>query len=453
MLQTRRLDRRTTLKRGSLTARFRHVRTLFDRRVQGSLFLLPLTVIVICAGAAVLVLILEKSASEPGIPFLLATTVSGGRVIVTAVAGATITVAAIVFSITALSTQMAANQYSPRALRGFFEDPFQQVVLGLVVGTFIYSLLVLGGLAAAADSATDPARSVSVTLDIVLGVLSVIGIVAYLDHSLRRVQIDAVVQRIAGAALEAVRREHRETGNAKPSIEGTGTPHGEPLTVVADRSGWILRIEARALSVALPENSMARVGVRLGEAVSAGDRLVTIWPSPGEDSRLTRRVRRSIKAGKERSVATNPAFGIRQLVDIALKALSPGVNDPTTAVDVIHHLKVPVREILVSEPPTRVFSGPRGQRVILAETPSRSDHVHAAFSEIRLASTGQPSVLKALIEVLGDLMSELEAADLTGRVDAVAEELSLTVEAARHSGLPREDVARVLRSVGDENGE
>jgi uncharacterized membrane protein len=163
-------------------------------------------------------------------------------------------------------------------------------------------------------------------------------------------------------------------------------------------------------------------------------------------------VRRSIRSGKERSVATNPAFGIRQLVDIALKALSPGVNDPTTAVDVIHHLKVPVREILVSEPPTRVFGGPRGQRVILAETPSRSDHVHAAFSEIRLASTGQPSVIRALIEVLGDLRTELEAAELTGRVDAVAEELSLTIEAARHSRLPKEDIARVLRSV-DEAGE
>jgi uncharacterized membrane protein len=427
------------------------VKGLFRRSVRGNLFLIPLAVIALCAVAAVLVLVFEARTAEPGLPFLLATTVSGGRVIVTAVAGATITVAAIVFSITALSTQMAANQYSPRALRGFFEDPFQQVVLGLVVGTFIYSLLVLGGLGAALEGSTDAARSVSVTLDLVLGVLSVIGIVAYLDHSLRRVQIDAVVQRIAGAALEAVRREHREVGDTKPSLEGAGTPHGEPLTVAADRSGWILHIEARALAGALPANSVARVGVRLGEAVSVGDRLVTIWPSPGDDSRLARRVRRSIRAGRERSVATNPAFGIRLLVDIALKALSPGVNDPTTAVDVIHHLKVPVREILLSDPPTRVFSGPKGQRVFLAETPSRSDHVHAAFSEIRITSAGQPFVLKALIEVLGDLIDELDAADLTGREDAVAEELALTIEAARTSHMPREDIARVLRSVGGLN--
>jgi len=420
---------------------------LFGRRVQGSLFLLPLTVIGVCSAAAVLVLLLESRAVEPGLPFLLATTVSGGRVIVTTVAGATITVAAIVFSITALSTQMAANQYSPRALRGFFEDPFQQVVLGLVVGTFIYSLLVLGGLGAVMDDGADPARSASVTLAIVLGVASVIGIVAYLDHSLRRVQIDAVVQRIAGAALEAVRREHRETGDAKPSPEGAATPHGEPLKVVGDRSGWILHIDARTLAAALPENSMARVGVRLGEPVSVGDRLVTIWPDPDGDARLVRKVRRSIRAGRERSVANNPAFGIRLLVDIALKALSPGVNDPTTAVDVIHHLKVPIREILISEPPTRVFSGPKGQRVFLAETPSRSDFVHGAFSEIRLESSGQPFVLKALIEVLGDLVDELDAAGLTGRVDALKEEVALTVEAAKNSGMPQQDTARVLRSV------
>jgi uncharacterized membrane protein len=418
---------------------------LFGRRIRGSLFLLPLSVIAICAVAALLVLVFEGT--ETRFPFLLSTTVAGGRVIVTTVAGATITVAAIVFSITALSTQMAANQYSPRALRGFFEDPFQQVVLGLVVGTFIYSLIVLGGLGAVVDDGANPARSVSVTLAIALGVVSVIGIVLYLDHSLRRVQIDAVVQRIAGAALDAVRREHREVGNSKQSLEGTATPHGDPLTIVADRSGWILHIEARELASRLPPDAVARVGVRLGEAVSVGDRLVTIWPSPGDDARLARRVRRSIRAGKERSVGTNPAFGIRLLVDIALKALSPGVNDPTTAVDVIHHLKVPIREILISEHPTRVFSGPAGQRVFLAETPSRSDYVHGAFSEIRLAASGQPFVLQALMEVLGDLVDELEAADLTGREDALAEELTLTVDEAKNSGMPEQDVARVLRSA------
>jgi uncharacterized membrane protein len=418
------------------------------QRARESLFFAPLLVIAICAVLAGVAVVIDRQASESldGLPFLLSATVSGGRAVVTTVAGATITVAAIVFSIAALSTQMASNQYSPRALRGFLEDPFQQVVLGLVVGTFAYSLLVLGGLGDLLDDPADAAPSVSVTLAVALGVLSVIGIVAYLDHSLRRVQIDAVVQRIARAALDAARREHRQVQGERPPTEFPRTPSGESATVASDRSGWILRIDARRLAETLPPDSVARVGVRVGGAVSVGDRVVTIWPDPGNDARLARAVRRCFKTGRVRSVETSPAFGIRVLVDIALRALSPGVNDPTTAVDVVHHLKVPVREILVSAPPVRVFSGPAGQRVFLAESPSRSDYVHRAFAEIRLAAASQPYVLEALLEVLGDLITDLEDEELTGRTDALVEEYGLTVQSAENADMPQQDVDRVLRA-------
>ena len=111
-------------------------------------------------------------------PIVLGTTVGGGRAIATTVAGATITVAAIVFSITALSTQMASSQYSPRAMGGFFEDPLQQTIIGLVVGTFTYSLLILGSMGhAIVDAEATP--SVSVSFAVLLGVSSAIGIVAY----------------------------------------------------------------------------------------------------------------------------------------------------------------------------------------------------------------------------------------------------------------------------------
>jgi uncharacterized membrane protein len=419
------------------------------QRARESLFFAPLVVIALCSVLAFVALIFDESSSLEGVPLLLSATVSGGRVVVTTVAGATITVAAIVFSVTALSTQMAANQYSPRVLRGFLEDPFQQLVLGFVVGTFTYSLIVLGGLSDVFDDPAHPTPSVSVTLAAVLGVLSVIAIVAYLDHSLRRMQIDAVVQRIARAALAAVRREHRQVQDERPPTEFPGTPSGQPATVTSNRSGWIIEIDAKLLARTLPPDAVARVGVRLGEAVSAGDRVVAIWPDPGENGGLTRRVRRCIRTGRVRSIETSPEFGIRQLVDIALRALSPGVNDPTTAVDVIYHLKVPIREILVSAQPVRVFSGPAGQRVFLAESPSRSDYVHGAFSEIRLAADDQPYVLQALIEVLGDLITELEAEELAGRVDALVEEYQLTTQAAEHADMPQQDIDRVLRAADD----
>ncbi len=413
-------------------------------RIRESLFFIPAVVIVVCAGAAGVTLFVDSNADEmvDGIPLVLSVTVAGGRGIATTVAGATITVAAIVFSIMALTSQMAASQYSPRAMGSFFEDPIQQTIIGLVVGTFTYSLLILAGLSDVLTT-DDAVPSLSVTVDIVLGVASAIGIVAYIDHSLRRMQIDSVVRRITGATLDAIRREHEHIED-RNNLGHSGQPTGEPLTIASDRSGWIVAIDTKRLLEALPARTTARVNVRLGEAVAVGDQVITVWPDPGIN--ISRRLLRSMRTAPKRSLTGDPSFGIRQLVDISLRALSPGINDPSTAVDVIHHLKTPVREVLLLPAPVRVINGPDDRRVFLADTPSRSDYVHAAFSEIRLASRGQPHVLLALIEVLEDLATELRGMDLEGRLGAVEEELRLTVEAVEQSDLPEPDRGRVLQS-------
>lgn len=416
------------------------------QRVRESLFFVPLLIMALCIGIAASAIYVDSewvNALEEA-PYLLSSTVAGGRSIATTVAGATITVAAIVFSITALSSQIAANQYSPRAVRGFFEDSFQQLIIGLIVGTFTYSLLILGALSTSLAGTVEPAPSVSVTVAIILGVASAIGILAYIDHSLRRFQIDAVVRRIASKTLEAIEHQHREQPHT-PMETASQQPSKPSGVVTATKSGWIQRINPRILIRDLPPDSVVKVGVRLGEPVSSGDILATVWPDPSESPAVVRAVRKAVLTARDRSLEDDPGFGIRQLTDIALKALSPGINDPTTAVDVIHHLKVPIRAILQSDPPVRIYNGSQGQRVFLAETMSRSDFVHYAFAEIRLAAGSQPSVLGALIEVLTDLTTELEGANLTGRLGALNEEIRLTEAAAKNSGLPEEDLVRLLR--------
>lgn len=419
-------------------------------RIKENLVTIPVFVVLASVGAAFGALYLDArfADSMDGWRFVLGTTVTGGRAMLTTVAGATITVAAIVFSITALSTQMAASQYSPRALGGFFEDPFQQAVIGLVIGTFLYSLIVLASLSSAIiDGGAVATPSISVTLALVLGVLSAVGIVWYINRSLHRMQIDTVVRRIAADSLRAI-DHYLESGDPDVPVEVSGgpPPDGPPSIVRAESSGWVTRIDADHALAILPPGSTARIDVRVGEAVSEDDRIATIWPDPGEGWEGGHEIRKAVVTASERSLDLDPTFGMRQLVDIALRALSPGVNDPTTAVDVVQHLKTPVRRILLSDAPRRVFPGDGGRRVVLAETPSRSEYVHAAFSEIRLAASGQPYVLKALIEVLGDLKSDLEGAELSGRRSAVEEELELTLETARTSGLPEPDLKRVLKT-------
>ncbi|HEY7822854.1 MAG TPA: DUF2254 domain-containing protein, partial [Acidimicrobiia bacterium] len=359
------------------------------------------------------------------------------------VAGATITVAAIVFSITALSTQMASSQYSPRSVGGFFEDPFQQTIIGLVIGTFTYSLMVLASLGSAIADGSEATTSISVTISLILGVISVIGIVGYINHSLRRMQIDSVVRRIANASISAIHRHLERADDEEATADGSPT-HGDSRSLKTGTGGWVVMIdEAHALE-ALPPGSTARIDVRLGEAVAPGDRIIVVWPDPGEDWEGAPALLRSVVTAQERSLDLDPTFGIRQLVDIGLRALSPGINDPSTAVDVVHHLKTPVRTVLLSDAPRRVFSGPENRRVFLSRTPGRSEYVYQAFSEIRLIAGRQPYVLSALLEVLGDLKADLEEADLSERVGAVDHELRATIETAQSSGLPEDDLKRVL---------
>lgn len=419
-------------------------------RLRDSLFVLPVTMILFSGGLAALSLYIDSRAFGFLFdnPLIISATVSGGRAIATTVAGATITVAAISISITALSTQMAATQYSPRAVGGFFEDMFQQAVIGLVVGTFTFSLVILAGLKDVMNQAEEATPTLSVSLAIILGVLSAIAIVAYIYHSLRRMQIDSVVRRIAAGALHAVRRA-QQVRPQNHDMNEAGPPEGKPLRVKSEKGGWIVGIAGGDLLRTLPANSTARVDVRVGEAISSGDNIATIWANSANPSlprRTVRGVRRAIETDHERSLESDPSFGIRQLTDIALRALSSAMNDPTTAVDVIHHLKVPLREILCGPAPLRVIDGEDGRRVFLAEIPSRSDFVHEAFTEIRLSAANQPTVLRALLEVLQDLKNDLEGKQLQGRLGAVEEEFRLTLEAAQNSALPREDIARILRS-------
>jgi uncharacterized membrane protein len=418
-------------------------------RLRDSLFVLPVSMIVLAGGLAGLSLLLDSRNLTyiADNPLIISATVSGGRAIATTVAGATITVAAIVFSVTALLTQEAATQYSPRSVGGFIEDLFQQTVIGLVVGTFTFSLVILAGLNDVLDQTEEATPTLSVTLAIVLGVLSAISIVAYIDHSMRRMQIDNVVRRIADASLQAVKSQRVERQPDRESGK-TGPPQGESRQVRSSKEGWIVGIDGARLLASLPAHTTASIEVRLGEPVSVGDHIVTVWAESG-DRPLTpgseRRIQKAIETDSQRSEETDPSFGIRQLADIALRAISPAINDPTTAVDVIHHLKVPLREILASDPPLRVLDGPEGRRAFLAETPSRSDYVHQAFSEIRLAASKHPAVLRALLEVLRDLKGDLDGDNLEGRLAAVEEEFRLTLETAQKSDLPEPDLERILR--------
>ena len=261
---------------------------------------MPLLIVIAAIVAARLVILLDHDRVPGDIPGLLSISVAGGRAIAGSVAGATITVAAIVFSITSLSSQIAATQYSPRAVAGFLEDRLQKVVIGLIVGTFVFSLMVLADLSGMAFPDASPRPSVSVTFVLLLGIASAVAIVVYLDHSLRRMRIDAVVRRIAEAAAAGARTLDR-TKTAEENLEERSKPEVSPMRVGSTKTGWVLDIDARRLCAQMPAESVTRIAVRVGEAVFTGDQLATVWIK-GDDGSVQRLVQGAILLAEELNV-------------------------------------------------------------------------------------------------------------------------------------------------------
>jgi uncharacterized membrane protein len=425
------------------------VRDLFDR-VRQSLFFIPALIVGGCAVLARTLLWVDGSGSLDGLP-VLSTTVASARVILSTIAGATITVAAIVFSITALTVQLAASQYSPRILGVLFRDRFQQIVIGIITGTFVYSLLVLGAVRLPSDGAEQSSPSVSTTAGITLAVLAMLLIVGFLNHVLQRIEVGTLIRGIADATTHEVRRELPERLEASPETAlAADQLSGEPsLRVRGTTKGWVTYIDNRQLLDAVDDGGVLRVDVEVGDYVHSGTMLAAVW-TLDPPSGLESAIREAIGTGTNRKIDGDPRFGLRLLSDIALRALSRGINDPATAVDVVTHLGEPLGEVLTRDLPHRVI-GDRGdgRRLFRPDRPDRDDYIRSALQGIRLNAGAQPEVIRAIIDLAHNLVSLLpESQD--GRGDSLRREVHLLLQQAERE-LPDDDV-KLLRRRAEKHG-
>jgi uncharacterized membrane protein len=405
------------------------------QRVTESLFYLPTLGVVLATALAALVTWIDRTraAEVQAVPIFLRTTVDGARAILTTSAAATITVAGIVLSITVVAVQLAASQFSPRVVATVFGSRFQQSVIAIVTGAFTYDLLVLSTVHTESVLALGATRTVSVTLALALAVVSVMAIIAFIDRSVGVMQVGEIIRRITETTVAAIQSRHPEYAEEPLHVDETPMPHGESITLRSTKDGWVQKIDENAVLGALEPGAVTRFDVRTGGFVGVGSPLATVWGSPGGDSDVDR-IRRAFSIGKSRSAHTDPTFGVRQLVDIALRALSPGINDPTTANEVVLHLTEILREVLVRDLPSRVVHGADGQRIFRPHAWSRSDWLRRAFQEIRTASTTQPEVARALIASMGSLSDHLEDLGLEGRSDTIRSEAALVLEGLESNG-------------------
>lgn len=283
------------------------------------------------------------------------------------------------------------------------------------------------------------------------GGVSLLAIVAFIDHSAHSLEISELLQRITDDTMRQMERSQPagSTDGLLP-VHDMPAPAGAVLQVVADGHGWVQQVDHRGLLDVVPPETVVRLRTAAGHYLSEQMVICTLSPVPDEADRVASAVRQAVRVGRTRTLTQDPSYGVRQLVDVAVKALSPGVNDPTTANDAIVHLVATVRPLLCT-PPRPPRRDAKGSVLVPEAELGHEDLVGLAFDEIGRDASARPAVCVRLLEAIATLAASLPDEPGSEPVrQALLRQARLVTEGAAAAGGLAEDlevVERVYRNV------
>lgn len=362
------------------------------------LWVVPTIAALLAAAFAAVLVWVDDATGSLGLP--LSIDAASARAVLSAISGAMISFTALVFTVTMLVLQTAATQLSPRVTRTFLRDRFNQSVLGLFVATFVFSLLVL---VTVSDSHV-PALAVVAAVGFVL--VAILAFVAYLDHMAHDIRPTSVIDSIASETRAVVAETYPETvdgGQQGPSQQSPSMPPGGQVVTWSGASGYVQGFDRDGL-----ERFAQRAGTPLELTVGTGDFLVHGRPllslphgAGATVAAAADELESCVRVGAERTMAADPEFGFRQLVDVALRALSPSLNDPSTAIQVVDRLDELLVELTGRNIPAPLVLTAKSGPVAIVPAPDWDAFVDLATSEIGHACRGMPQVrlhLRGVVE-------------------------------------------------------
>jgi uncharacterized membrane protein len=368
------------------------------------------------------------------------------RQILSAIAAADITVVGVVFSITIVSLTLASQQFGPRMLRNFMRDRGTQYTLGVFVATFVYAVLALGSIDSGPRPAFVPHLSISVALVLVVADLGVL--IYFIHHIAVSIQLPVVIAGIARDLNHATAAQLPPGGadmtpaTGPSAVELLARLDSEGVAAPATRSGYLQAIDRRRLiNMATEAGAVIRFLYHPGHFVIEGRPLAVVWPADAAPV-IARELHRAHATGPQRTLRQDLLFAIDQLAEIAIRALSPAVNDTFTALTCIDWLGDGLCRI--SSRPARmgIYRDGSGQIRLIEAVVSYPQIVNRAFDKIRQAGRGSPAVA---IRQLDSIAKIAGAAVDDDQRDALRRQADLILEASEQSILAEADRADVQR--------
>ncbi len=425
---------------------------LYWQRLRSSLWFLPTGMAALAAALAFILVGVDRAAPTDWLlkqAWVYTGGADGASAVLQTIAGSMITIAGVVFSLTLVALTLASSQFGPRLLRNFMRDTTNQVVLGTFVSTFLYCLLVLRTIRHDTEALFVP--HVSVTFGLVFALASLWVLIYFIHHVSTSIQADSIIARVShdlsdaiDAQFPAVRTITESAASAEP-VHATWLDektHGS-LPFTAPRDGYLQWVDIERLTGLAESRDLVLQGQRrVGQYVIEGGALLLVQPGHRLDEDLSRRLRECFRLGDQRSDLQDAEFAVHQLVEVAVRALSPGVNDPFTAVSCVDRLGAALGQLATRPMPSGIhLDGARRVRLVMPVSDFEGV-ADAAFNQIRQYARTDVAVTLRLLEAIAQVAALADRRDDREALQRHADKILAGADAALPDASDREAVRR-----------
>ena len=370
--------------------------------LRGALWVKPALAVVLALIVGAVLSRVELAATTPIGRLAFRGDADDARQLLTTVTGTMITVTSLVFVLTVVALQIASTQFSPRLMRTFLRDNGTQVVLSTFVGTVAYSLAGLYTVGARTETGQRFVPRVAVSVSLILALISVGMLVYYIQHFTNGIRINTIMRRIEESTLALVRSALPAPGTTSADVPAPEAP-AHVRTVTATHSGYVQGFDLdRVQRAAAHDGLRVRYRVIVGYHVIQGMPIAWYWGGGGGDHDAAV-VRAGVHVEPERRFENDFGFALRQLVDIALRAVAPSRNDPYTAVQAIHHLTAALAAVADRPFVADHRTAADGTVTIWAPVDGFEVHLRTVCDHLRWSTATEPRVTLALLRLLGNV--------------------------------------------------
>lgn len=377
-------------------------------KLKGTFWFVPVLIIVTSIVLSFGLVYLDSILSLPqkGIGRLLVVNSSdSARVILSTISGAMLGVAGTVFSITLVVLTLASSQFGPSLIKNFMYVRLNQVVLGSYISTYLYCLLVLNAIKDGENYTFIP--SLSILMAIIIAVSNIVLLIVFIHRIAVSIQADKVISDISDFITKQLPSLFNEiTEETKASEENlnelaTISAYRTCVSVKSPKSGYLQYIDNEALIEMLRKSgSLLDLHYRPGGHLVEGVEIGLLYSDERWEAAQTQRIFKHLVIGKTKTSQQDLEFSIYQMVEIASRALSPGVNDPFTAITCIDNLTTTMCYLAKAKFPSNYRFDSEGNLRIIADAMNFEGVLDAAFNQIRQFSIGNTSVMIRLMEAL-----------------------------------------------------